>query len=257
MTLTQIALLAGAGFLAGASNAVVGGGTFFSFPVLLSIGLPPVLANATSTVALWPGSVTASAIYLPELKKVRTDLGLRLGVAAFGGAVGAGLLLSSTNALFFSLVPWLLAVATLLFTFSGPIVKQVSHYVEGHRAYVVLPYVLEFVFAVYGGYFGAGMGVLLMAGLALAGYSDTQSANAQKNLLAVAINGVAAAMFIVVDAVRWLAALSVMVGAILGGFTGARAVRLIPPKWLRGIVIVVGTALSVLYFGEAYGGWSF
>jgi uncharacterized membrane protein YfcA len=256
MTLGQIALLAGAGFVAGAANAVVGGGTFFSFPVLLSVGLPPVLANATSTVALWPGSVTAAATYLPELKKVRAGLRPRLAVAALGGAVGAALLLASSNALFFSLVPWLLAIATLLFAFSGGIVKQVAKFAEGHRAYVIFPFVLEFVFSVYGGYFGAGMGVLLMAGLALAGRSDTQSANAQKNLLAVAINGVAAALFIFVGAVRWLAALSVMGGAILGGFTGARVARLIPATWLRGIVIAVGTTLSVLYFVEVYGGWT-
>ncbi len=254
MTLVQIVLLAGAGFVAGAANAVVGGGTFFSFPVLLSVGLPPVIANATNTVALWPGAVTASTIYLPELKNVRNGLFLRVCVALLGGVTGALLLLASSNVFFFTLVPWLLALATLLFAFSGPIVEFVSRFAKGHRSNVIVPLTLEFVFAIYGGYFGAGLGVLLMAGMALAGHSDTQSANAQKNLLAAAINGVAAALFVLVGAVRWLAAFSVMAGAIAGGFAGAHAARLIPAPWLRGIVIAVGTALSALYFAEVYGG---
>ncbi len=254
MTLIDIALLAGAGFIAGVANAVVGGGTFFSFPVLLSVGLPPVIANATNTIALWPGAVTASAIYIPELKKVRSGLPLRMAIAVAGGITGALLLLVSSNVLFFMLVPWLLAIATLLFAFSAPIVKRVSGFAKGHRAHVILPFVLEFLFAIYGGYFGAGLGVLLMAGLALAGHTDAQSANAQKNLLAVGINGVAAALFVIVGAVRWLAALSVMAGAIAGGFAGARAARMIPASWLRVIVIAAGTGFSIYYFVLAYGG---
>jgi uncharacterized membrane protein YfcA len=255
MTLFEIALLACAGFVAGAANAMVGGGTFFSFPVLLSVGLPPVIANATNTVALWPGAVTASTIYIPELKNVRSGLLSRAAVAALGGAIGAILLLASSNAFFFTLVPWLLAIATLLFAFSARIVGLVSRFAIHHRANAILPLAAEFVFAIYGGYFGAGLGVLLMAGLALAGH-DAQSANAQKNLLAAAINGVAAALFVIVGAVRWLAALSVMAGAIAGGFAGAHAARLAPAPALRGVVIAVGTALSLLYFAEVYGGWS-
>jgi uncharacterized protein len=252
MTLAEIALLACAGFIAGTANAVVGGGTFFSFPVLLSVGLPPVIANATNTVALWPGAVTASTIYIPELKRVRSGLLLRVGVALAGGITGALLLLASSNTFFFMLVPWLMAVATLLFTFSGEIVKRGSIFAQSHAARAVLPLVMEFVFAVYGGYFGAGLGVLLMTGLALAGH-ETQSANAQKNLLAAAINGIAAALFAIVGAVRWAAALAVMVGAIAGGSAGAHAARLIPARILRGIVIAVGTALTLIYFVQAYG----
>lgn len=253
MTPTEIGFLAAAGFVAGAANALVGGGTFFSFPVLLSVGLPPVMANATNTVALWPGAVTASTIYIPELKKVRKGMPLRIVIALAGGVTGAVLLLASSNAFFFSLVPWLLAIATLLFAFSKPIVRSVSAFAQGHRAQIVMPFVLEFLFAIYGGYFGAGLGVLLMAGLALAGHSDTQSANAQKNLLAAAINGIAAALFVALDAVRWAAALCVMAGAIAGGYAGAHAARAIPDKFLRATVISVGAAMSVFYFFEVYG----
>lgn len=252
MTPLDIAFLAGAGFIAGVANAVVGGGTFFSFPVLLSVGLPPVIANTTNTVALWPGAVTASTIYIPELKKVRDGLFLRVVIALIGGVTGALLLLASSNAFFFSLVPWLMAIATLLFAFSKPIVARVSSFAKGHRAHRILPFVLEFLFAIYGGYFGAGLGVLLMAGLALAGHSNTQIANAQKNLLAAAINGIAAALFVVLGAVRWNAALCVMAGAIAGGYVGAHAARRIPDAWLRGIVIGVGAALSAFFFYEVY-----
>ncbi|MGH7489243.1 MAG: sulfite exporter TauE/SafE family protein, partial [bacterium] len=212
-----------------------------------------VMANATNTVALWPGAVTASTSYIPELKKVRQGLPLRIVIALSGGVIGAFLLLASSNAFFFMLVPWLLAIATLLFAFSKPIVRWFTEFARGHRAQVFMPFVLEFLFAIYGGYFGAGLGVLLMAGLALAGHSDTQIANAQKNLLAAAINGIAAALFVVLGAVRWAAALCVMAGAIAGGYAGARAARAIPDKFLRATVIAAGAAMSVFYFVEVYG----
>jgi hypothetical protein len=253
MELSQILLLAGAGFAAGAANAVVGGGTFFSFPALLGIGLPPVAANATSTLALWPGSLTASAAYFRELRQARDGLPLRLAVAAAGGVTGALLLLASGNALFFSLVPWLLALATALFAFHTSIQDLVSRIARGHPSGVVVPLGLEFVFAIYGGYFGAGLGVLLMAGLALAGFRDAQIANAQKNFLAAGINGVAALLFIVAGAIHWLAAVFVMGGAVAGGFAGAHAARRIPENWLRATVIAAGIGLSIYYFGQVYG----
>lgn len=252
MTFLQIALLAGAGFIAGASNAVVGGGTLFSFPVLLGVGLPPIVANATSTVALWPASVAASTAYRVELRQAKEGLIARIAVALLGGLIGALLLLASGNELFFALVPWLLAIATLLFAFSTRIVALISRLGHG-GAQALLPLILQFVFAIYGGYFGAGLGVLLMAGLALAGFRDAQIANAQKNLLGATINLFAALLFIVAGAVEWEAAFAVMAGGILGGFAGAHVARLIAQRWLRLGVIAVGAALSLIYFVQAYG----
>ncbi len=252
MGLTEAFLLVGVGLLSGGINAVVGGGTFFSFPVLLAFGLPPVIANATSTVALWPASAMAARAYLPELKRVREVLLLRAVVAFVGGTVGAFLLLASGNALFFSLVPWLLAGATLLFAFAKPLVRQVAKF--SRRANAALMLGLQFLFAIYGGYFGAGVGILFMAALALGGESNAQIANAQKNLLATCINGAAVAIFVARSAVNWPVAIAVMAGAIVGGYCGARAARSIPADWLRVIVIIVGCVLSAIYFRTVYFG---
>ena len=250
MSLSEAVLLVGVGLLAGCINAVVGGGTFFSFPVLLALGLPPVAANATSTVALWPASAMAARAYLPELRRVRNVLPVRTFIALVGGTVGAFLLLASGDALFFSLVPWLLAAATLLFAFSKKIVRLVEKF--GSRTNAALMLGLEFLFAIYGGYFGAGVGILLMAALALSGESDSQIANAQKNLFATCINGAAVAIFVAKGAVVWPVVVAVMAGAILGGYGGARAARLIPGVWLRTTVIFVGCVLSAIYFRNVY-----
>jgi uncharacterized membrane protein YfcA len=240
------------GFLAGTSNAVVGGGTLFTFPVLLAAGLPPVIANTTTTVALVPGTFTSAYAYLPELQRVRARLPARIGVAIAGGLTGAVLLLVSGNALFFYLVPWLLAVATILFTLSRQIVRRVTQ--GTHRKNELQLLAMEFVSAVYGGYFGAAIGILLLASMALAGEQDMQSANAQRNFLVCFINGVAALLFIFMGAVDWQVALIVMIGSIAGGYFGARIVRRISNEWLRRIVTAAGAIFSVYYFVKAYGG---
>jgi uncharacterized membrane protein YfcA len=251
VTPAEIALLVGIGFLAGTSNALVGGGTLFTFPVLLSAGLSPVIANTTTTVALLPGTFTSAYAYLPEIRRVRENLPRRIAVATAGGLLGAVLLLVSGNALFFYLVPWLLAVATILFTFSRQIVKRVT---EGpHRRNETLLLVLEFPSAVYGGYFGAAIGILLMSAMALAGEQNMQSANAQRNFLVCFINGVAALLFIGTGAVDWRVAVIVMAGSISGGYFGARVAKHIPNAWLRRIITAAGAIFTIYYFVKAYG----
>ena len=251
MSPIEISLLVLVGFLAGTSNALVGGGTLFTFPVLLAAGLPPVIANTTTTVALLPGTITSAYAYLPELQHVRARLPPRVAVAIAGGLAGAVLLLVSGNALFFYLVPWLLGAATLVFTFSRQIVRRVT---EGpHRKNELQLLTMEFISAVYGGYFGAAIGILLLASMALAGEQNMQSANAQRNFLVCFINGVAALLFIFVGAVAWTVALIVMVGSIAGGYFGARVARHIPNEWLRSIVTAAGAIFSLYYFIRAYG----
>jgi uncharacterized membrane protein YfcA len=248
----QIAILVLIGFLAGMSNALVGGGTLFTFPAILAIGLPPVLANTTTTVALWPGTVTAASAYRSQLKRVRKDLPPRIAVALAGGLLGAVLLLASGNALFFYLVPWLLAVATLLFTFSRQIVKRGAELSHGrHRNTRLLA--MEFVSAIYGGYFGAAIGILLLAGMTLSGEEDMQSANAQRAFLICFINGIALLLFVLTGVVDWPVALIVMAGSIAGGYVGAKLARRVPNHWLRLIITAAGGIFSVYYFVEAYG----
>lgn len=251
MTLVETAFLIAIGFLAGTSNALVGGGTLFTFPVLLAAGLPPVLANTTTTVALVPGTLTSAYAYLPELRRVRERLRFRVAIAAAGGLSGAVLLLISGNAVFFYLVPWLLAIATILFAFSRHIVKRVTS--GSRRKNEVQLLAMEFASAVYGGYFGAAIGILLLASMALAGEKDMQSANAQRNFLVCFINGIAALLFIVTGVVNWPAALIVMAGSIGGGYFGARVARRVPDAWLRLVVTGAGTVFSAYYFVKAYG----
>ncbi len=247
----EIFFLVAVGFLAGTSNALVGGGTLFTFPVLLAAGLSPVIANTTTTVALLPGTLTSAYAYLPELQRVRARLPMRIGVATAGGLAGALLLLVSGNVLFFYLVPWLLAMATILFAFSRQIVRRVTQ--GQHRRNELQLLAMEFVSAVYGGYFGAAIGILLLASMALAGEQNMQSANAQRNFLVCFINGVAALLFIFAGAVDWAVALIVMVGSVAGGYFGARMARRVPDAWLRRIVTAAGAVFSVYYFLKAYG----
>jgi uncharacterized protein len=251
VTPAEIVLLVTVGFLAGTCNALVGGGTLFTFPVLLAAGLPPVIANTTTTVALVPGTFTSAYAYLPELAKVRQKLPWRIAVVTAGGLLGAGLLLASGNSLFFYLVPWLLAVATMLFTFSRRIVKRVTQ--GSHRKNEIRLLGMEFVSAIYGGYFGAAIGILLLASMALAGEQNLQSANAQRNFLVCFINGIAALLFIFTGSVAWSVALIAMAGAIAGGYFGARVAKRIPNEILRLIITAAGAVFSVYYFVKAYG----
>ena len=251
MIVSQIAILVLIGFLAGICNALVGGGTLFTFPALLSVGLPPVLANTTTTVALWPGAVTSAFAYRAQLDPARKELPPRIFVAIAGGFAGAVLLLASGNAVFFYLVPWLLGLATLLFTFSRQIVKRSAALAHGRRKARLL--VMEFFSAIYGGYFGAAVGILLLAGMAVSGEDDIQRTNAQRNFLVCFINGVAVLLFVGTGVVDWRVALIVMAGSIAGGYFGARVAKRIPNPLLRLIVTAAGAVFSVYYFVEAYG----
>jgi uncharacterized membrane protein YfcA len=252
LTLFEILFLVATGFLAGTSNALVGGGTLFSFPVLLAAGLSPIIANTTAKIALVPGAVTSAYAYLPELKRVRQTLPLRVAVAVAGGLFGAVLLLLSGNAVFFYFVPWLLAFATALFTFAKPLVRLMRRAAHGHRNERQL-LSTEFVCAIYGGYFGAAIGIFMLASMALAGEQEPQSMNAQRNFLVCFNGGVAALLFAFTGTVNWPVALIVMAGSISGGYVGARLAKLIPNEWLRHVITAAGAIFSVYYFIEAYG----
>lgn len=251
VTLFEIFLLAGIGTLAGMCNAIVGGGTLFTFPVLLSLGLPPVTANATNTFALWPGNLGAALGYVPELRR-STGLKLRVANVSVGSLIGAGLLLASGDTLFFYCVPWLLLVATTLFTFSKPIVRRVFATAHGERRTGLL-LIMEFACAIYGGYFGAAVGIVLMSAMALSGEHDIHTANAQRNFLVCFINGLAALLFVLLGAVQWPVALVMMAGSLAGGYAGGRLARKIPADALRHIITATGFFFAAYYFYRVYG----
>ncbi len=251
MTLAQIILLFTAGLAGGTVNAIAGGATFFTFPAMLAVGLPPVVANASNTVALWPASLTAALAERKELWANRDMAKTFLVIAMVGGLVGALLLLITSNEAFKVLVPFLLLLATVVFAGSGRLLKWLRRRAPAPtQPRLNHPAILATIgfCAVYGGYFGAGIGIMMMAGLTLAGIEQLHLANALKNLLAAAINGVAVVVFVVSGIVDWPSALVMLAGALCGGFMGARVARRIPAQVLRTVVITVGSLLTAWYF---------
>jgi hypothetical protein len=248
MSIWQIALVAMAAFCAGAINSVAGGGTFFSFPALLAVGVPPVAANASNSVALWPASLSGAWAYRKELARHKRYL-IPMGLVSLSGGVGGGLLLLGTrDAMFSSLIPWLLLFATVLFAFSGKISAWLRGRNSGKPENNALALAGQAVVSVYGGFFGAGMGIMMLASLAIAGHDDVHEINAIKNLLSAIIYSVTVLTFVIADAVSWPYTIIMLATATLGGYWGASVARKIPAPWLRRFIIAVGFMLTVFYF---------
>jgi uncharacterized membrane protein YfcA len=245
-----LAVLLG-GVWAGTINTVVGSGTLVSFPILVAVGLPPVTANVTNTIGLVPGSVTGAWGYRRELSGQVHRLRWLVPATMLGGVLGALLLLWLPSAAFEAVVPVLIALGVLLVVFGPRIQRAVAAHhasrggVPDRGAWWVWPAVLGT--GVYGGYFGAAQGVLLMAIFGIGIEDDVQRHNALKNVLAALVNGVAAVVFIAVADVDWRAAPILAVGAITGGIIGAAVGRRLPPALLRGVIVVVGVAALVSF----------
>lgn len=245
MTFVEAGALFSAAAAGGALNSVAGGGSFFTFPTLLFFGVPPVQANATSAVALWPGSVASVGAYRRELAASRRMLVPISVISLAGGLLGANFLLATPQATFRALVPWLLLVATVVFAFGHRAVARL----RGHRtlpAGVMLAF--QFAVSIYGGFFGGGMGILMLAAFAAAGMTNIHEMNGLKNWLAVCINGIAVVTFVIAGAVYWPQAAVALTGAIVGGYGGASLARRIDPSRVRAFVIVVGAALTGYFF---------
>lgn len=234
-------LVALAGFAAGAINTVVGSGTLVTFPALLAVGYPPVLANVSNTVGLVPGSLSGAIGYRVELAGQARRL-LRLGTASLlGGVSGALLLLVLPEGAFKAIVPVLIALACVLVVVQPRLSGLLrNHEGERHPAAAPVLYAAVFAAGIYGGYFGAAQGVLLIAVIGLLLDDDLQRVNAAKNVLALLVNAVAALVFIVVTDVAWTAAGLIALGAVAGAQVGARVGRRIPDRALRGVVVLVG-----------------
>ncbi len=253
MAISQWLLLFVTAFVGGTLNSVAGGGSFFTFPALVFVGVAPKIANATSTVAIWPGSVASIGAYRRELAaQKRTILLILVGTSLIGGVFGAILLIKTPQSAFERLLPYLLLFATVLFAVSPTITKRLRtrNIVKSDVSLTGLIgiAVVQFVIAIYGGYFGGGIGILMLAALALMGMENIHSMNALKVLLATCINGVAVITFIIFGLVVWPQAILMAVGAIIGGYGGAYYARKIDQKWVRLFVIVVGLAMTVYFF---------
>jgi uncharacterized membrane protein YfcA len=263
MDILQACALFIAAVLAGALNSVAGGGSFISFPTLVLTGVPEIPANATNTVAIWPGAVASVGGYRRELSTQRNVLIPLAIVSIIGGVVGARALLNTPQATFRQLVPFLLLFATLLFTFSSSLMNWIkAHFksqrgvepvgtaaiVSGSRLTFVVVLAVQSIIAFYGGFFGGGIGIMMLAALRVLGMENIHEMNALKMLLSALINGVAVVLFVERGIIWWPQAVIMVVGAIIGGYGGASIARRLNPLHVRRFVIVVGFAMTFYFF---------
>jgi len=246
----------GAAFLAGAINSVAGGGTLVSFPALVWLGLNSVAANATSTVAIWPGTVGSTWGYRRELASAETRFRVLIVPSLIGGITGALLLKLTPPGIFDRLVPFLILFATLLFMAQETVQRLLrTADSEGHRSgkWLVGALLFQLAVGIYGGYFGAGIGILMLSALSIMGLKDIHEMNSLKVVFGGAINGIAAAYFIWAGMVEWPYVLTMAIGAILGGYGGAGTARKMGRTAVRRIVIGIGLAMSVSLFVRMLG----
>ena len=242
----ELLVVAGVAVLAGGMNAIAGGGSLLTFPTLVWLGRDPVLANATNALGLLPGTVLGAVGFRAELARSRAWVLLLLLPSLAGGIAGAVLLLRTPSATFEVVVPWLVLAATLLLAVQEPLSarlrrREAIRLGPGPKALAVL---FQVGVGVYGGYFGAGIGILMLAALGLLGMTDLHEMNGVKNVLAAAINGIAVVWFIVSGAVLWNDALVMAVGAGLGGWTAAHLAQRVGRKVVRRVVIAIGLAMA-------------
>lgn len=269
MTYPDLILFFAAAFAGGAVNSVAGGGTFLTFPLLIVNGLSALQANILSTIALWPGAVASAFAYRNEQPVAKEQMKSLILVSLIGSAIGAAILLVAPEAVFERLVPWLLLIATLLLTF-GDKVKLLPRKsadsrmrrAEGSRSLLTSFFnstsavdrvgskliCIQFIISIYGGYFGAGMGILMLAGLQLAGFTHMHQMNALKTILGSAINAVAVIIFVLSGKVVWALAPIMILGGIAGGWVGAKLALKISPQKVRAFVIMIGFIMSGYFF---------
>jgi uncharacterized membrane protein YfcA len=239
-----------AGLLAGTMNAVAGGGSFVSFPVMVLMGLPPIAANASSTVALFPGTLASTWAYRDGLCGIAgISLRVLLPISVAGGLIGAILLLVTPGSVFDAAVPWLLLLATLTFAGGRQLGDWLRRYIRiGRSAFLVI----QFILSVYGGYFGGAIGLMMMAVWVLITSAELKTMAATRTLLVSAANGSAVLCFAVAGAVRWPEMLAMMISAIAGGYYGARFARHLPPSVLRWFVVALSATVTVAFFLRTY-----
>jgi uncharacterized membrane protein YfcA len=242
------AVFFGVSFIAAAINSVAGGGTFLTFPVFILNGLTSTQANIMSTIALWPGVLASGYGYRSELVADKKLLAPLLAIGLIGGAAGAVLFLYTPETVFTRLVPWLLLSATLIFTFGRHGVAALHRVALPQRARFSIALVFQIVIAMYGGFFGAGIGILTLAMLQMLGHTHIHRMNALKTILTGAINAMTALIFILSGKVLWSLAAVMVAGAVCGGYVGARVALRVKPEHVRVLVSAIGFSMSAYFF---------
>lgn len=238
-----------AGLAAGLMNSVAGGGSFLTFPALVFTGVPSVIANATSTVALFPGSFASSWAYRQDFARLeKIPLRPAVGVSIAGGVVGALLLLFTSQKAFDAVIPWILLLATIALA-AGP---SVAEKWKGRRSFGPRMLIfLQFLVGIYGGYFGGAVGIIMLAVWSLAGLRDVHAMNAGKTLLGGVMNAAAVVCFVIAGKVWWLQTSVILVAAVVGGYAGASFAKRVNPKLIRTVVIAISIAVTIAFFFKA------
>ena len=249
ISLLEYGLLLVTSLLAGAINAVAGGGSFFTFPMLLLMGVPSIAANATNKVGLWMGAVGSLRGYLPEISQCKNELPVLIALNLLGGIIGAGLLLCLSNAQFYAAVPWLLLIAFLMFTFGPALRRRIGlHAKHDTIRHHWLGMIGQFIMALYCGFFGAGIGIFLLALYQWMGMHNLHRMNALKVVATTAAHTISALVLIAMGKVFWPAAVIMIVGSFAGGYGSAVLARHIPQEWLRRFVVVYSAGITLYFF---------
>lgn len=245
-----------AGFFGGVLNSVAGGGSFITFPALLFVGVPPISANATNTFASCSGYMSGAYALRKELSAHRQELPRFMVLSLLGGIVGAWLLLRTPETLFREAIPWLLLFATLLFIFGGWINRTLKRLVSAHRHAsrigTLLLLLLLLGVCIYGGFFNAGLGIIILSYLALAGYSDVNAMNGIKLLVSTVVSLIAIALFMFDGVIAWYEGILVLLGTLAGGYVAAHASRRLPQRLVRQFVIFASVVITGYFFYDIY-----
>jgi uncharacterized membrane protein YfcA len=248
-----LALLFFAALAGGALNSVAGGGSFIVFPTVLFTGTPPVMANATTAAGLWPASVASAAAYRKDMRREHPRRLVVLASASLvGGIAGAALLLGTSDATFVRLLPWLLLFATLVFTFGKRASSKLAAVRVPEGAGFALGALAQLLVATYGGYFGGGMGIMMLAIFTLLGMRDIHEMNGVKNVLGTLINGAAVVAFASAHMIAWRPAAALVLGGVCGGFGGASLARKVSASTMRIVVLVLAWSLTAYFFARPW-----
>ena len=257
LELSEILILLLAGVTGGMLNSIAGGGSFITFPVLLLVGVPPVAANATNTFASCSGYISGALAYRRDLASQRTQLGRYVGFSLVGGITGAWLLLQTPEQVFNTAVPWLLLFATILFIWGGTLNQKLTALAGRHRHASAVGALLLALFlllvCVYGGFFNAGLGIVILSYLALAGERDINVMNGIKLMISALVSLIAIVLFIADGVIVWREGLIVLTGTLIGGYLAAHYARLLPQHWVRGLVMVASVLITLYFFYDTYG----
>jgi len=254
--LFELILLFLAGFFGGVLNSIAGGGSFITFPALLAVGIPPITANATNTFASCAGYMSGTYAFRKEISDYKNELVKIILISLLGGITGAWLLLQTPESVFREAIPWLLLFATLLFIFGGQINAHLKKMAASnqHASAIGGLFLLILLFGVslYGGFFNAGLGIVTLSYLALAGHTNINAMNGLKLLVSSAVSLIAIALFILNDVIAWYEGTIVLFGALTGGYVAAHISRKLPQQYVRYFVIVASIATTLYFFFDIY-----